>query len=226
MRNLLPLLVFLGALLAAMPGWPQDHTSSPEEPSEASGASVCEPPAKCVPEKDLDLFLAALQEKRCLITKDPEIELDPINIVVDKKGRIFYSGAAPDPYIVKMTWCDYEIEAKGDVDVTAAMQVSSIWGFSFRPKAYIGFLPFEALYDVPEGESLEAFDLIDAGGMVDFFHYDWFNLNAALGFRSFGGGAGFDLTENFGIHASYALTWASWQHNANIGFWFSFYNPE
>jgi hypothetical protein len=62
--------------------------------------------------------------------------------------------------------------------------------------------------------------------MVDFLYYDWANLNAAVGFRSLGGGVGFDLTENFGAYAGYALTWGSWHHNVNIGFWFSFYNPE
>ena len=106
------------------------------------------------------------------------------------------------------------------------MRVPSTWGFRFRPKAYIWVLPGEAFYSIPDTESLGVMDLIDAGVMVDFLYYEWANLNAAVGFRSLGGGIGFDLTENFGAYGGYALTWGDWHHNANLGLWFSFWNPE
>ena len=176
-----------------------------------------------------------LREKHCLQTETPTFELDPINIVVDKDGRVFYSGDKPNPYTVRMHWCSYSVEAQGKVNLVAAIQEPSVWGFRFRPKAYIGLLPIEAYNIAVENETLDAAgeptkslsfgDVWDAGLMVDFFHYDWFNINVAAGFRSFGGGFGADLTENFGIYAGYANTWGTWHHNLNLGLWFSFWNP-
>lgn len=216
------LLAFLLPFLASTEGWAQSPAPEPKAPPEAT----CEPPATCVPEADMQVFVKLLKEKRCELDEAPKFTLDPINIVVDKQGRIFYSGAEPHPYTLKMTWCGYDVTAQGKVDIVAAMQEPETWSFHFRPKAYIGALPLEAAYELPEGESRKVTDLVDAGFMADFFHYEWFNLNAALGFRSAGGGVGFDLTENFGAYAGYAITWGSWHHNFNVGLWFSFWNPE
>ena len=240
MRWHLSVLALCGLLTASTPAGGQHPAPKPDGPLTApegeqpatldrGGAvevPICEPPATCVPEKDMEVFVKLLREKKCLLGEEPTFELDPINIVVDRQGRVFYSGAEPHPYTVKMTWCDYEVEAKGKVDIVAAMREPPIWGFRFRPKAYIGALPGEAFYSIPDGESLEVIDLVDAGAMVDFLYYDWANLNVAVGFRSVGGGIGFDLTENFGAYGGYALTWGDWHHNANIGLWFSFYNPD
>lgn len=175
----------------------------------------------CVPKADMDKFVEVLKEKKCLQTTKPSFDLDPITIVVDKDGRVFYSGAAPSPYTIRMKWCGYDAEAAGKVKLTAAMRQPSLWGFRFRPKAYIGVLPLEALSNPDASFG----DVWDAGVMVDFLHYDWLNLNAAVGFRSFGGGLGADLTQNFGIYAGYADTWGTWHPNANVGLWFSFWNP-
>lgn len=240
MRWFPPLPALLAALLASTPVGAQHPASQPKEPLTApegeqpitldrGGAvevPICEPPATCVPKEDMDLFVKLLREKKCMQEQEPTFDLDSINIVVDRQGRIFYSGAEPHPYTLRMTWCNYEVEGKGKVDIVAAMREPDIWGFRFRPKAYIGALPGEVFYSIPESESLEVMDLVDAGVMLDFLYYDWINLNAAVGFRSFGGGLGADLTENFGAYAGYAMTWGDWHHNANIGFWFSFYNPE
>ena len=194
-------------------------------PSVASGEE-CDKPDTCVAKKDLDLFLKMAREKMCLIEDDPTFDLDPVNIVIDREGRVFFSGAEPHPYTLRMTWCDYEIEAKGKVNIITAMRKPDIWGFRFRPKSYISALPFEAFYADPVLDDLQVHDLIDAGVMVDFFYYDWFNVNAAVGFRSLGGGLGFDLTANFGAYAGYGLSWGEWNHNLNLGLWFSFWNPE
>lgn len=189
----------------------------------------------CVPKADLDKFVAVLKEKQCLQTTKPTFELDPINIIVDKDGRVFYSGAAPNPYTLRMKWCNYEADGQGKVNLVTALRVPSIWGFRFRPKAYMGLLPIEAFNIEVSNEakklagqktdSLTFSDVWDAGVMVDFFHYDWFNVNAAVGFRSFGAGIGADLTQNFGIYVGYAETWATWHPNVNVGLWFSFWNP-
>lgn len=194
----------------------QDMTRQPPE-------VLCTLPAVCVPEADMQKIVTVLQEKKCQQTETPAFELDPIQIIVDRQGRVFFSGADPKPYTLKMKWCGYEVEAKGSVNVIAAMRKPPIWGFRFRPKAYMGILPTEVLYS--SDNSRDIGDFMDAGVMVDFLYYDWANLNGAVGYRSVGAGAGLDLTENFGTYAGYALTWGGWHHNANIGLWFSFWNP-
>lgn len=233
-----PLLVLALWLLSA-PVWAQETKPAPE-PSPTPAAAPTAPQdaceGTCVPEEDMKRFVELLKERKCRDENPPTFELDPIKIVVDKEGRIFYSGAEPKPYTVKMSWCNYEIEAKGKVDVVAAMMTPPIWGFRFRPKAYIGMLPGEAFYASAENtaaalagqptEELGIIDVIDAGAMVDFLYYDWVNLNAAVGFRSVGLGIGADLTSNFGAYTGYALTWGDWHHNVNLGLWFSFYNPD
>lgn len=220
------LLALVWALTVPALAWAQQPDPDPGPPQEPFGASVCEPPATCVPKEDLDRMVEVLREKQCLISNPPEFELDPVSIVIDRDGRVFFSGAEPHPYTLRMKWCSYTIEAKGKVTIIAAMREPPTWGFRFRPKAYISALPFEAIYSDPELDDLRVHDLVDAGAMVDFFYWEWANLNAAVGFRSLGGGIGFDLTSNFGAFAGYGLTWGDWDHNINLGLWFSFWNPE
>lgn len=186
----------------------------------------CKDPSVCVPPEDLKDMVTALKIQRCLQTEQPQFTLDRIDIVTDKDGRIFISGDQPRPYTIKMNWCTFEATGTGNVEVYVAKMEPEAWSFHFRPKAYIGALPLEAAYELPEGQTRKVTDLVDAGAMVDFFHYEWFNLDAAIGFRSVGGGLGADLTENFGIYTGYALTWGTWHHNFNVGLWFSFWNPD
>lgn len=191
-------------------------------PSSTSAQTKCEG-GTCVPDEDLQKMVSVLKEKKCLQNETPKFELDPINIIVDKDGRIFYSGAMPYPYKLRMKWCNYEIEGEGQLKVVAAMNEPSNWGFRFRPKAYISFLLGEPFYPVlPTEESPVLEDVVDAGVMVDFFHYDFVNLNVAAGYQSFGGGLGFDITANFGAYVGYALTWGEWHHNPNLGVAFGF----
>lgn len=206
-----PLLILLGILAVSAPGWAQE-----------SRGPVCAPPATCVPKEDMDTFVKLLREKQCQLKETPKFELDPIQIVIDQHGRVFFSGADPKPYKLRMTWCSYVIEATGKVEVIAAMREPPLWGFRFRPKAYMGIIPTEVVYESDEPREFR--DFTDAGVMLDFLHYDWANLNAAVGYRSLGAGVGIDLTENFGAYAGYALTWGSWHHNANVSLWFSFWN--
>jgi len=233
------LLATLALLLLVAPVWAQEPEPVPASESVVAAAEPAPEGCKggtCVSDADLKKMVEVLREKKCLQTTKPTFELDPVTIVVDRDGRIFYSGAAPHPYTVKMDWCNYQATAEGHVDVVAATLTPPIWGFRFRPKAYMGLLPGEAFYRIAEnsvaelaGEDTESVgfaDVFDAGVMADFLYYDWLNLNAAVGFRSFGGGLGADLTSNFGAYVGYANTWGTWHHNVNVSLWFSFYNPE
>lgn len=176
----------------------------------------CTSPSKCVPKEDMDDFVKVLREKRCLQTEKPSFKLDPITIVVDTDGRIYTSGANPNPYHLQMTWCGYTADGSGDVKVQAAMREPPEWGFRFRPKASLGYLPAEAL-----AKSWQ--DGIEGGVLLEPFFWRSLNLNAQVGFRSVGLGLGMDLTRNFGVYLGYALTWGSWRSSPQGALWFSFW---
>lgn len=183
----------------------------------------CSSGSTCMPKADVDAFVELLREKKCMQTTQPKFEFDEIKLLVDKDGRVFYNGAMPHPYKLKMNWCGLEVNAEGHLKVYAAVNEPSNWGFRFRPKAYISFLLAEPFYAVLPGEETPGFeDVWDAGVMVDFFHYDFVNVNVAVGWRSLGGGVGFDITKNFGAYVGYGLTWGAWHHNPNVGIYFGF----
>jgi hypothetical protein len=180
-------------------------------------AAECAEGSTCVPPEDLKVMVETLKEKHCLQTEKPTFTLDSITIITDEKGRVFYTGADPNPYKLKMTWCGYEADGEGKVKVVSAMKEPETWGFRFRPKAYLGYLPAEPLF-----YASSARQGIDAGLMLDFFHVKFANVNVAVGFRSVGLGFGVDVTQNFGLYTGYALAWASWNHNLNSALWFAF----
>jgi len=180
-------------------------------------AEECAQGSTCVPPEDMKVFVQLLKEKKCLQTEVPSFELDPITIIVDEKQRVFFSGADPNPYQLKMKWCSYEAVGTGKVKVVAAMKEPETWGFRFRPKAYLGYLPLE-----PIAYDKEPVGGVDAGLMLDFFHVQFANVDLAVGFRSFGLGAGVDITQNFGAYAGYGMGWNGWNHNLNAALWFAF----
>lgn len=172
----------------------------------------------CVSVEDMSTFLHVLEEKKCLLETDPKVTIDPITIVTDKDGRVFYSGGMPHPFTVQVNWCNYNMTAEGNVKLDVAMIVPDVWGFRFRPKVYAGFTVAEPFLE----EDLEIQDTIDVGVLFDFLYYDWVNLNAAVGFGSFGGGVGFDITDNAGIYAGYGVTWGDWNHTPVLAISFGF----
>ena len=173
----------------------------------------CSGDSTCVSSQDMSTFVKVLKEKKCLLANQPSFQLDPVTIITDKEGRIYTSGT---PYHVRMTWCSYDVQADGIVKAVAAIPVPREYGFRFRPKAYVGYLPIDALKAKDAGTGL------DAGLLLDFAYWHWLNLNAAVGVRSGGAVVGFDVTRNFGLHIGYGLTWGSWQHNPQGGIWFAF----
>lgn len=202
MRRLLSVLVGIVALVWACPVHSEE----------------CGVTAQCVPKEDLKVFVKLLEAKQCQQKQSPTFDVSPIQIVTDSQGRVFYSGDSPHPYTLKMRWCDYEVEAKGKLKVTVAMKTPETWGFRFRPKAYLGLLPTEAVY----ASDARVRDMVDAGVMLDFLHYKLANLNASVGYRSVGLGLGVDVTTNFGAGLGYGLTWGDWHHSLLATAWFGF----
>jgi len=172
----------------------------------------------CVPPEDMKVFVQVLQEKKCLLAEKPQYTLDPVDIVVDRQGRIFYSGNNPRPYRLHMKWCGYDVAAEGQVKVTAAVQEPPSAGFRFRPKAYMGMLlaePFRTGKTWNSG--------VNAGLMLDPFYLKDFNLNVSVGFRAVGVGVGVDIFRSFGAYGGYAITWDGLHSNPEAALWFAFW---
>jgi len=187
-----------------------------QEPSEGSEPPACPEGHTCVPDEDMEVFVKLLRSKKCMGQEPPKFELDPIAIITDRQGRVYYSGSNPEPYRLRMTWCEYEVEAKAEVKTYVAVRKESTWGFRPRFKATFGVL----LSEVVTGDKFT--DSLDGGLLFEPFYVHWFNLNAYVGVRSFGAGAGFDITKNFGGYAGYALTWGGWRSNPFVSVFFSF----
>jgi len=178
--------------------------------------SPCPNNNTCVPNEDLRDMVTIMREHKCLKIEKPEFKLSPIVILTDREGRIYTSGAQPVPWTLQMKWCSKETVATGLVNVDVAKYIPPEYGFRLRPKAWIGYLPLEAL------DTKEAGHGIDAGVMLDFAHWKWINANLTAGVRSGGVGIGADITQNFGAYAGWSMTWGSWHQNVVGAFWFAF----
>lgn len=180
-------------------------------------AQDCPAGHKCIPDDDVEVFVQVLRERKCLQDEKPKFQLDPIVIITDVDGRVYYSGAQPVPYTVKMSWCNYEVTGQGKLEVAVAKREPPVWGFRFRPKFSGSFLFVDAFKQDTAGEA------IDVGILWDFVYYKQFNLNLATGFRSVGAGLGVDITKNFGMFGAYAFSWWTLLHNPQAGLYFSFW---
>jgi len=196
-------IIFLFALLIPQVSFAQETTT-------------CTPPSVCVPKPDLDTFVTVLHEKQCLQSTPPIVTADPVTVIVDRKGRIYGSGDEPRPYTVKIKWCNYDIEAKSQLQLQVAQRVETTWGFRFRLKAALGVLVADAV----RGHKFQ--EVLDGGLLFEPFFLRWANINGFVGFRSVGLGLGFDLTNNFGLLAGYTVTWESWCSNPLMAVFFSF----
>jgi len=182
-----------------------------------SAQEACTTGSTCVPAEDMRVFLRLLQDKQCQQSTKPKFQLDPVTIVVDQEGRVYYSGADPHPYALKMSWCNYEVTAEGKVSLVVAEKEPSVWGLRFRPKFAGSFLFVDAL------ESSVAAEGLEFGILWDFIYWKPLNLNLATGFRSIGFGVGLDLTRNFGFYGGYGFSWWIFAHNPQVGFYFAFW---
>jgi hypothetical protein len=179
-------------------------------------ADECSGTSKCVPKEDFDVLLTLLRDKQCQQKTPPTFKLDPVNIVVDQDGRVYYSGSQPHPYTLRMSWCNYDVTATGKVDLVVAKREPPEWGFRFRPKFAGSFLFVDAF------ERPTAAEAVDVGILWEFLYWRSLNLNLATGFRSAGVGLGLDLTKNFGAFGGYSFSWWTLRHNPQVGLYFAF----
>jgi hypothetical protein len=219
MSRLFPLiLLFVASTAAAQPTVDaalEEAMAPAEEPVAAPEPPPC-PDGTCVEKKDLELFLQLAKDHKCRSEQDPKIKSDSVTIIVDRKGRVFGSGTGPKPYKLHIEWCNYEIDAKSNIELQVAQREEPTWGFRLRFKATFGLLVADI---ITEDEFHHA---LDGGVLFEPFFVHWGNFNVYAGVKSFGAGLGFDLTQNFGLYGGYALTWASWRSNPFASFYFAF----
>lgn len=196
----------------------------PESAVEGPVGEGCPDGVVCVPHSDMEILVQILRERQCLETIPPSLRLDEITIVLDEDGRVFYDGAGPElPYTVTLDWCHYSATGTGTLQLVAAVDEPPVWGFRFRPKAYVSYLFLTPFFD-----GNEFGDGVDAGFMVDFFHFKSLNFNVQLGFRSFGAAVGLDVTRNFGAFVGPGVSWEGLARgkqplvDLNMGIFFSF----
>jgi hypothetical protein len=180
-------------------------------------ADECPAGSTCVPPEDMQTFVQLLRDQKCRSEQVPVLKMDPVTIIVDRQGRVYYSGSEPLPYKVHVDWCNYHVEAVGKVSVQVAQRVEPTWGWRFRMKAAFAYLPLEAVLEKDATQGL------DGGVLLEPFFLQSFNVNAYVGVRSVGAGVGLDLTKNFGLYAGYALALGSWRSNPHFGVSFSFW---
>lgn len=188
---------------------------SPTTVTQSTDSTPCPAGMTCVANDDMKVFVQLLKDQKCRTDTPPKFTLDPITVVVDRQGRVYYSGNEPKPYKLHIDWCNYRVDATAKVSLTVAQKVEPTWGFRFRPKAAFGYLPVEAL------EEKDASKGLDGGILVEPFFIQWFNVNAYVGVRSVGAGIGFDLTKNFGLYLGYSIAWGTWRSNPFGGLYFA-----
>jgi hypothetical protein len=171
----------------------------------------------CVSAGDMKAFVQLAKDAQCRNTTAPTVTMDPIDIVVDRQGRVYGSGSGPKPFTMHLQWCNYTLDTAGNVGLQAAMRVEPTWGFRFRMKAMLGYLPVTAL------EQKSGTAGIDAGLLFEPFYYGPFNLNVQLGFRSIGVGVGLDLLKNVGVYAGWAVAYSGATSNPLVGVSFAFW---
>lgn len=205
MKKLLALLAFVSAFLFS------------------TQAFSCPDGSTCVPPEDMALFVKLLREKQCMQETKPEFKLDSVTIVTDQDGRVYFTGADPNPYRLQMEWCNYEVTAEGTLKVIVAKREPETWGFRFRPKFSASFLFADALEKYEPDNSYDPAQAVDVGILWDFLYWESLNLNVATGFRSAGLGVGLDLTKNFGVYGGYGFSWWTLKHNPQLGLYFGFW---
>lgn len=183
--------------------------------SPAAQAQTCD--GTCVPAEDMKVLVQLLKDQKCRAETPPKLTLDSVMVVVDRQGRVYGSGDDPKPYKIALDWCNYRIDATSQIKLVVGQRIEPTYGFRFRLKAALGYLPVEAFMEKDAGRG------IDGGMLLEPFFLQWANLNVYVGVRSFGLGVGFDLTRNFGLYLGYAMAWGTWRSNPTAALYFSFW---
>jgi hypothetical protein len=173
-------------------------------------------------------------------------------VIQDKKGRVYVSAQSEETQAVLDKWKEIEkkvfktkkwkaaekekypmpvptgtVKACG-TEIEIAVDVSESTSYireepiaAFKPKLKImAWYDFHQIGNVDAGWTPE--DGIDVGLGFEPFHVWNFNLNVVVGIRSFGGGLGINITNNFGGYVGVQVKWGSWLVAPGAGLYFTF----
>jgi hypothetical protein len=165
-----------------------------------------------VDKEDMQAISQLLREKQCLLKTAPKLTLDPIQITIDRQGRVYSSGSGgTQPYTVAMEWCTYTVYAKGIISPLVVVKEDPSWGWRWSLKPILGVLPLPLVSGKGWAATWEA-----GLGLEPFY---WRNLNATLyaGIKTSGVGFGYDLTRNAGVAFTYSLAYDGWRSGLLLG---------
>ena len=166
----------------------------------------------CIDEAEKDRYLRILQNQKCLNESLDQIEQsgssddfslthDPLNIIVTHDGQTFVK----DKWISRLEWCSYDLELVQDPDVNIQMRRfgpdEKRWGWRLRVRLGVLFDPV----GLGQGRGFQS-SLEPALALEPFF-YRKFHLSTHAGLRTFGLGAGMDITRNMDVYAGVATRW-------------------
>ena len=148
---------------------------------------------RCVVTIDNELYNTIKEvSKKYELMDDPKsltLDLPPMNIIVDRQGRVF-SDTATSTATIKWGSKTALLEVSAPVDVYRNPEPDL--GFRIRYKASTWGIA--SLFDKNKPQKA-----IDAGISLEAFHWKDFNFSLVAGIKSFGVSAGMDVTKNFGI---------------------------
>jgi hypothetical protein len=179
-------------------------------------AQDCPEGKVCVDKADMPAFIQLARDQKCRAEQSPKVIADDVSIVLDRQGRVYGSGTGLRPFAVRIDWCNYQLEAKTELQVLAAQRVEPSWGFRLRLKPAFGVL----VPDVFRAD-LKGYKALDGGLLVEPFYVYDVNLNAYVGLRSFGVGLGYDITKNMTAYVGYSAAWDAFRPNLLLGVGFS-----
>jgi hypothetical protein len=184
-----------------------------------------------------------------LAMKGMATEYPDLNVIQDKDGRVYVAAESQETKIIREKWSEIDrkvfrtkkwkeeekakwpmpvptatVKACG-TEITIGVDVSKSTSYirqepiaAFKPKLKImGWYNFQNIS--MGGQPLDGLDI---GLGFEPFHVWNFNLNLVIGLRSFGGGLGIKISNNFGGYVGAQVTWMTWKVGPGAGLYFTF----
>lgn len=129
-----------------------------------------------------------VKELQLLQEAHPELELEPLQIVVDKNGRVFVT----DSLAGKLKLGNLKYDVVINLKTTISQSKRGEFGLTFRAKA-------AALqsYELDDFDNVRTY--VSPALMFEVFYYRDFNFNFMVGTRLYGASIGMDVTKHFGV---------------------------
>ena len=140
-------------------------------------------------QKQLQSSNEQLKEYKNMI-QAPQLELEPISIVVDKAGRVFVRDKINGK--LQIGQLSYDVVVK--LNTTILTPEEGVWGFKLQYRAVL-----LQSYELDEEKELKAYNTFGLG--LEFFYYKDYNANFVVGPRLYGPMMGVDVTKHMSATA-------------------------